>query len=1473
MKKLHTKQKKHDSNFKKFILVSIFLALLGSFTNLHAQAPYLGYDTGFVFIAGGNIITSDTISATGKIAHQGSISSTIFTDDSIVPNPSSQLTMALNDLDTAMAHIDTMAATAISGTLAGMSLSPGTYKVTGVANLNGVLSLTGVDTDIYVFIITDSLLIYSYGYLNIGAVKPYNIYWRVQNSITLQDSCFFQGILLSGGNINSGLYNHGRLAMLADGNITLQFHFDAPAVAFTYYSTYRMYLLFNMKKWDYNCQNPTISGSSPGLIFFGDQSTFSNVGLGAITSYNSSGGIYNSLCTSCICPMPYIPTPNAFSIDMMAANVQNHYIYFGAFYQTSGVYTIFILGSDNQYVPDVNINFNLPNGGGATCDSKGNFYWITGSGSGAFGADLMRLDYTGGDYLYSYLNTVNYHDYHTHYNSNGGIYWGISDMAYDPVSCTIYTISPPFGTNTNGSMLEISPIDGSVLNCYQNPIINLGLGHNCGALAVGTDFNLYYIDNFGTVYESDLPLPASPCSSPIMPTINNLSLTSGGTIISTISNPPFSQNCDAASFVCYDIEPSLSHNVHHCSDVVDFWPNTHLNGSAFTDVNSTLYFGDGYSISPFTSFYSYTYSPSPGGTTYTATLSSTDCGSSSYNTMATVVFTLYPVMSLSINSTDITCDINSGSACVSVTGGKTDYHYSWSNGATTSCIYNLTAGTYTVTVMDAQNCTASSTITINPDRDCIAKDDRSFQHILAGTISSNTFWTGKIYIDGMINVIGPTTLDITNVDVVFANCDAGITFYSGSKLISHNSVYRPCDPSCGWLGLIFKGSSDNIIDESTFINAITPLNFVTATTNADGKITNNLFNNFEYGIKISNSKFNYPISGNRFLIDPSYPFESCKSFDQAISIQADNTAFYYPISQNYFINGTSNYSTYIDQSGILTNKSYGQFSENTFTDQLYSFFFIYPSAACTIENNQIETLNSQNRYWQIYIDGGPGSVLVFNNSISNSDPVDRGYGAAIIGLGCNLFDVKSNQIKGYNVGIYIGGYATGSQITENMIKDVATTGIYVSNSEDINVSCNVIDNDGYANASSVDEGIIFNTVAGNGSSIYSNCIFNTYIGIDLQTISDVLPDIKNNYVYNYLYAGIYNSGYTGAIGAGTPNPPAQNTLYSNAGASGAVDILSIPFIVACDNWLSVVSASVTLCTSGSEDIYSNASCSNQVYNQPSQSNLYNSPQCDQNQFYYPVVIEGKELKLSPDYVNAFTSLKHDYPQKNLFPIILGIQNDLLSNKDFSLAAEFNQSMNQSSWINDGQKSWVNFYYNLNLNNLILASSILSAIQPLTYEEFDLWNVETINLKLKQGQNNNINSDDYLILSEIASHENTYSNYALVILNSIADAKLPYYVPEFSKLRHSPPGKTIRVDHNLINVYPNPAKDRITVFLVSKEKVTIELEDVTGRVLKTMEYKDIAGEFVMDISGLNTGVYCLKATFSDKSVTTKVLKIK
>ncbi len=70
-------------------------------------------------------------------------------------------------------------------------------------------------------------------------------------------------------------------------------------------------------------------------------------------------------------------------------------------------------------------------------------------------------------------------------------------------------------------------------------------------------------------------------------------------------------------------------------------------------------------------------------------------------------------VSVTAMGTPISCFAgNDGAVGTSANGGATPYTFSWSNGATSSTLSNLTAGTYNVTVTDANGCTGTASATV-----------------------------------------------------------------------------------------------------------------------------------------------------------------------------------------------------------------------------------------------------------------------------------------------------------------------------------------------------------------------------------------------------------------------------------------------------------------------------------------------------------------------------------------------------------------------------------------------------------------------------------------------------------------------------------------------------------------------------------------------------------------------------------------
>jgi hypothetical protein len=104
--------------------------------------------------------------------------------------------------------------------------------------------------------------------------------------------------------------------------------------------------------------------------------------------------------------------------------------------------------------------------------------------------------------------------------------------------------------------------------------------------------------------------------------------------------------------------------------------------------------------------------------TYTVTITDNNgCTSTSSSTITEPA----SLVAASVVDSNVTCNgLSDGGMTASASGGTSAYTYSWSNGATTASITGVTAGTYSVTITDANGCTDSASGTVTEPATLVA---------------------------------------------------------------------------------------------------------------------------------------------------------------------------------------------------------------------------------------------------------------------------------------------------------------------------------------------------------------------------------------------------------------------------------------------------------------------------------------------------------------------------------------------------------------------------------------------------------------------------------------------------------------------------------------------------------------------------------------------------------------------------------
>ena len=808
---------------------------------------------------------------------------------------------------------------------------------------------------------------------------------------------------------------------------------------------------------------------------------------------------------------------------------------------------------------------------------------------------------------------------------------------------------------------------------------------------------------------------------------------------------------------------------------------------------------------------------------------------------------------------------------VSISGYEWYYNGSPITGAAGANYTANQPGTYQLKVLLSGDCFIwSNIIVITEKTDCCYAIDIDNSTIITAnqTVDQNKAWEGKVYLEANVTVTvnSGATLDITNVDVLFGEC-AGIVVEEEGKLVANNSVFRPCTFGGTWEGIYFSetgGASEGYLNENTFIGAVRAIFSDQSAQRL--QITNNLFINNKNGIQLASGDLLGSISGNTFRADNDLPDFSATSCDWgaaniAYGVHANAVNFTQPIAQNDFVYAGLGS---LDFRGIsMTTCRSAEISDNNFTNLANSISSGFGNDS-RIENNEFTLENYYTGYQHQIILLSPTKTLVKGNNLYNGA---EGFSAdaslnhsAIYAENAISLDVKANTIKGFETGVQLH-MPDQVNVLENTIEDARYYGIYAEDNNALYISCNTINMDAQSNNDATGIGLYdFGRLAPT-AFVRSNCILETDQAIYLNGSAGVvtMPEIHNNYMYNYTRTGVESINYTGNIGNSiTPGSSAgHNTFVSNNGANGAVNIITNVAINAMGNFMTpVTSGPVTV--SGTT-VNSTASCGRQI----SQSVSENAAMviCDPN---------GNPDKMRTSNGSLTSDFERHLPELN-YSEAVSMLHHLAASPVASDLDAFYTAATQRMELKGNESLWLAFWYNFHKENWVEARKQLDDMSTSEVEEAHL--ISIYNSVISQSANGKLNSQEISDLEVVADQSELHGHLAdaLLMANQVTD-----YQPLFLKKapEHLPvDAKHWDVDEN-ISLYPNPANSTVMVRsnLNRTGEAKVLVTDVRGSILIEQGMTPAQTEIEVDLNTLAPGVYLVSiAQENGDSFHTKLVK--
>jgi hypothetical protein len=760
-------------------------------------------------------------------------------------------------------------------------------------------------------------------------------------------------------------------------------------------------------------------------------------------------------------------------------------------------------------------------------------------------------------------------------------------------------------------------------------------------------------------------------------------------------------------------------------------------------------------------------------------------------------------------------------------------------------------------------------------------------------------------------------VDIVNSDVVFDG-NATLTFQN-CDLQLVNSTLHACNICDTWQGIVIGGSVKGRISENTFIKSEIGIHILQQADNSYApSIANNLFENCYTSILMENV-INNPvltiqpgITGNTFKVD-----DLCQESDKVYKgIVVVNSNWNSNISQNDFTNlmQSNNYFKGIE----ITNTSGIGVTNNNFKDN-YRSIEINGSNNFTIENNIVDVTYlpaDENlggtpgfSFNQISVSGEQISKygIINGNTMNNSkfynqpDATTKNSNAAIYVDNYSNIDIKNNTINGFEDAI-ICQNLSNAQISENKIVNAYYNGIYLSDLTQSNISCNEIilnlgtdkeENFGLARGISY----YFTTLANDPEQfarsveIYSNCIRNTDYAIYLNNIGNNIPSpplvqipyIRNNFLYNYRTAGVYNYFFQNNIGFnGSFGDLGRNSFESNNYNANSYDVITEP-----SNYLSVDGNSsskgiLSILTNGNLNFNSvidnrtTAACADQISGQSQwQNELLSKENCDKldNITESIIYFEGNnsDSKLSIDWIKKLNSL----PVKQRFSIANFSLGELVASNNMTDAKALYSQIGSIQGLSLDELKMIEINFDIILNQFKSAQTIINT-SSFSSPYFGYLN-DLNKIKIRCIENGKSIFDQKNDIAQLLNKYASNSGNELVYLDNLVngikgDIKFKkIFMPTVKDFQKN---KLAASYDNLI-LFPSPTSDFVNVFYQSNKTTLkqIVITDAIGKEIKSISVKEL-GSLKIDVSDLASGLYILKAiTLDNQILSSKFVKKK